>query len=72
MYLVYILFHLKRILDLLRIVVPGQQLEKTLLSFGIKDMFRSGLKKVSSIIDRGRMRWKKEKLMNEKNNYLGN
>lgn len=43
----------KRILDLLRIVVPGQQLEKTLLSFGIKDMFRSGLK-VSSIIDRGR------------------
>ena len=72
MYLVYILFHLKRILDLLRIVVPGQQLEKTLLSFGIKDMFRSGLKKASSIIDRGRMRWKKEKLMNEKNNYLGN
>ena len=54
MYLAYVLFRLKRILDLLRIVVPGQQLEKTLLSFGIKDMFRSGLKKVSSIIDRGR------------------
>ena len=41
----YVLFRLKRILDLLRIVVPGQQLEKTLLSFGIKDMFRSGQKK---------------------------